>query len=325
MTQKTADLPSKTSSICVIGSINMDLVVRTPRFVTAGETLRAYSWAAVAGGKGANQAVAAARLGAKVSMCGCVGKDDFGVQLRTGLAREGIDVADIGIVEEIGTGIALIAVEQKGNNSIYVVGGANHAINPERVLKYEDAVGRAQMVLLQLEIPLEATLTAIELAKRLGVPVLLDPAPAPVLPCADTLLQVDLISPNESEAESLTGIRLSDLFQAKRAAEVLALRGAEQVVIKLGERGAIARDRSGATWHVACAAVEVVDTTAAGDSFSAALAIALAEELNLVEATQFACAAGTAAVRSAGAQPSMPTRSVVAQILREYEFCAKPV
>jgi ribokinase len=279
----------------------------------------------VAGGKGANQAVAAARLGAQVSMCGCVGKDDFGVQLRTGLAHEGIDVAKIGIVDEVGTGIALIAVESKGNNSIYIVGGANHSIHRERVWQYEDAVSRAQMLLLQLEIPLEATLAAFELAKRLGVPVLLDPAPAPVAPYPDALFQVDLISPNESEAEALTGLRLSDLLQAKCAADVLAKRGAKQVVIKLGERGAISRDRSGATWHVAGAAVEVVDTTAAGDAFSAALAIALAEAKSLVEATQFACAAGTAAVRSAGAQPSMPTRSVVTQILREYEFCAKPI
>lgn len=303
----------------------MDLVVRTPRFVTPGETLTARSWSAVPGGKGANQAVAAARLGAKTSFCGRIGNDDFGAALRAGLIREGIDEANLGVVDDGGTGIAMIAVEESGRNAIYVVGGANHSVSSNIIQDFAHVVGRAQVLLLQLETPIGATLSAIALANKLGVSVLLDPAPAPVGQCPDALLKVDLISPNESEAEALTGIRPTDLAQAKRSAIELAKRDAKQVVIKLGERGALALDQFGGAWHVSAAPVKVVDTTAAGDAFSAALAIALAEGKDLVAATQFACAAGAVAVGREGAQPSMPTRSEVDEMLEAYEFRTRPL
>jgi ribokinase len=304
----------------VIGSINMDLVVRTPRFAEPGETLSAHAWSAVAGGKGANQAVAAARLGARTTFCGRIGRDDFGTTLRSGLLEEGIDVEFLGVAQGRGTGIAMIAVDDLGRNSIYVVGGANHSLKAEDLGKFAPAIGRSGMLLLQLEIPLEVTLAAIGLAKELGVPVLLDPAPAPVGEVPEELLKVDLISPNETEAASLTGMTLDDLGQVKKAALELAKRGANQVVIKLGERGAVAMDRNGAAWHVPGAKVQVVDTTAAGDAFSAALAMALLKGNDLVSATQFACAAGAAAVGKAGAQPSMPTRAAVEEVLRQHDF-----
>lgn len=315
--------PLNSCSLCVIGSINMDLVVRTPRFAAPGETLLAHAWSAVAGGKGANQAVAAARLGARTKYCGRIGNDDFGATLRNGLLEERIDVGYLGVAEKSGTGIAMIAVDDLGRNSIYVVGGANHSLTPDDVRKFAPAIERSGMLLLQLEVPLKVTLAAIGLAKEVGVPVLLDPAPAPVGAFPDALLKVELISPNEIEAASLTGRSLDDLGQVKQAAMELAKRGATQVVIKLGERGAVALDRNGAAWHVPGAKVSVVDTTAAGDAFSAALAMALALGNDLVWATRFACAAGAAAVGKAGAQPSMPNRAEVDEMLNKHHFAPR--
>lgn len=315
--------PLKSCSLCVIGSINMDLVVRTPRFAAPGETLSAHAWNAVAGGKGANQAVAAARLGARTSFCGRIGHDDFGETLRNGLLEERIDVGYLGVAEKSGTGIAMIAVDDVGRNAIYVVGGANHSLMSDDVRKFAPAIERSQMLLLQLEVPLEVTLAAIGLAKEVGVPVLLDPAPAPVGVFPEELLKVELISPNETEAASLTGMTLDDLGQVNRAAIELARRGAIQVVIKLGERGAVALDRNGAAWHVPAARAPVVDTTAAGDAFSAALAMALALGNDLVWATRFACAAGAVAVGKAGAQPSMPNRAEVDEMLNKHNFAPR--
>lgn len=303
----------------------MDLVVRTPRFVSPGETLTARSWCAVPGGKGANQAVAAARLGAKTHLCGCIGRDSFGASLREAIIQEGIDISGLTITEACGTGIAMIAVEDSGRNAIYVVGGANHVFEETSVRHYEAAISQADFLLLQLEVPLLNTVMAMDLARGYGRPVLLDPAPAPLEGFPDKLLQVDLISPNETETEALTGICPSNLAQAKRAALDLQNRGAKKVVIKLGERGALALDPSGSAWHVSAPTVQVVDTTAAGDAFSAALAVALAEGNELAPATQFACAAGAIAVGKAGAQPSMPTRDEVLQIREKHEFRATAI
>ncbi len=320
--RKMPDAIGNPSKICVIGSINMDLVVRTPRFARPGETLSGHSWDAVPGGKGANQAVAAARLGAKTTFCGRIGNDDFGVTLRAGLLHEGIDVANLATTSECGSGVALITVDDVGRNAIYVVGGANHTIGPTLVHELRPCIKASQFLLLQLEIPLDATRCAIEIAHENGVPVLLDPAPAPEAGFPEAILQVDLLSPNEPETESLTGVPLSDLKQAKKAAIDLAKRGAKQVVIKLGERGALALDRDGNAWHIAPAPVKVVDTTAAGDAFSAALAVALSRGKDLVAATQFACAAGAIAVGGVGAQPSMPTLSQVKKLLGSHDFSA---
>jgi ribokinase len=310
----------KPATICVIGSINMDLVIRTPRFAKPGETLTAQSWTSVPGGKGANQAVAAARLEANVRFCGRVGSDAFGHSLRANLISERIDASHLSECADHSSGVALITVDDAGQNTIYVVGGANHAVSVDDIRLWKPIIGSAAYVLLQLEIPLEATLAAIEVAASLSVPVLLDPAPAPAAGFPESMLKVDLLSPNESETEALTGITLTDLHRAKGAALDLRARGAKRVVIKLGSRGALAINAEGTASHVMAAPVDVVDTTAAGDAFSAALAFSLARGESLEAATQFACAAGAFAVGKTGAQPSMPTCEEIATLRKLHEF-----
>jgi ribokinase len=297
----------KHCKICVIGSINIDLVTQTPRFAQPGETIAARSWRAAPGGKGANQAVAAARLGASVTFGGRLGEDDFGAQLYRGLSEEGIDVAQVKLLRDSHTGAAFIAVDDSGNNSIYVVGGANHRLGPNDVNDLVHLIAPSKVLLLQLEIPVEATLEAIKLAHQHGTQILLDPAPAPVGEIPSALLKVDLLTPNESEAESLTGISMKELHTVKQAAIDLARRGATQVVIKLGSRGAVSLDGNGDVWHIEAYRVPIVDTTAAGDAFSAALGVAIASGVDLISATGFACAAGAIAVTKPGAQTSMPT------------------
>lgn len=316
-------LTGKAPKICVIGSINMDLVVRTPRFAEPGETLSAHEWKSIPGGKGANQAVAASRLGASTQFCGRIGCDAFGEELRCHLINEQIDVSHLRDRQDVSTGVALIAVDDKGRNAIYVVGGANHTLTPSDISEFQSAVKHSAFLLLQLEIPIEATLAAIELAKSHGIPVLLDPAPAPHVAFPESLLQVELLSPNEFEAELLTGLHLTDLENGKRAAIDLQRRGAKEVVIKLGSRGAITLCNEGRIHHVEAAEVRVIDSTAAGDAFTAALAYARSRGESLVRATQFACAAGGRAVQKAGAQPSMPTFEETAALLEQHEFRAR--
>lgn len=318
-----ANPAEKLCNICVIGSINMDLVVRSPRFAKSGETLTAHSWDRVPGGKGANQAVALARLGARTTFCGCIGNDVFGELLRANLVRENANVANLIVNSEVGSGVAMIIVDDAGRNSIYVVGGANHTLRDSDIRKLAPVIQASHFVLLQLEIPCEANLEVIKIARENGVQVLLDPAPVPADRFPEALLQVDLLSPNATEAEMLTGIAVRDAANAKEAAKSLAARGCQRVVIKLGERGALALEKNGQAWHIPAAPVDVIDTTAAGDAFSAALAFSLAHGKDLVAATQVACAAGAVAVGRAGAQPSMPTLREVEVLLSKYEFCPR--
>lgn len=300
--------------IVVVGSINMDLVVRVPRLPRPGETLHAHDFQTIPGGKGANQAVAAARLGARVTMIGRIGDDSFGSSLKTGLANEGIDVEHVRTIAGCSSGLALIAVDQAGENSITVVAGANAALTPDDVRRHSDVIAEADMLLVQLEVPLETVTCAVELARSHGVRTILDPAPMPDVPMPGGLFEVDVFTPNQSEAACLTGIAPTDTGQQTLFIEGLRLRGARNIVLKQGARGAWLSTPEEET-AVASFEVPVVDTTAAGDAFTAALAVGIGEKLSLADAVRFACAAGALATTRLGAQPAMPRRREVDELL----------
>ena len=301
--------------ITVVGSLNMDLVVRAPRMPVPGETLIGSDFRVIPGGKGANQAVAAARLGAQVTMIGRVGNDDFGRAQQRNLAQEGIDVTHVSVDPEEATGIALITLDATGQNSIILAPGANMHLTVAHVEATRQAIASADILICQLESPLEAVTRAIELAHANGARVILNPAPARPLDTA-LLRLVDYLIPNESEATLLTGIQVTDLSSAQKAAINLRERGVGTVLLTLGERGALLANDGGIT-HQAGYAVKVVDTTAAGDAFVGGFAVALAEGRPLSDAVRFANAAGALAVTRLGAQPSLPTRQEVEQFLAQ--------
>ncbi len=295
--------------VVVVGSLNMDLVIKAPRLPEAGETVLGGAFATFPGGKGANQAVAAARLGASVAMVGRLGDDAFGRQLRDGLTREHIEPSQVRSDSGTATGVALITVDEAGRNTIVVASGDNMRVAAEDVNAARDLIAGARVLLLQLEVPVEVVRLAAELAHAAGCQVILDPAPAPMHPLPDELYRVlSVINPNEVEARALTGIAIATESDARRAADALLARGCQAAVIKLGDRGAYlaAGTRREA---IPTARVEVVDTTAAGDAFAGGLGVALAEGRDLAAAVRFANMAGAFSVTRMGAQPSMPTRA----------------
>ncbi len=301
-------------NILVVGSINMDLVVRSVRLPRPGETLIGRSFSEIPGGKGANQAVGAARLGARVAMIGRVGSDAFASTLLGGLQTEAIDVSAVRSTVDSSSGIAVIGVEDIGQNCITVVPGANGRLTPDDVRAAESLFATANVVLLQLEIPLDAVLAAIDLAKRLGVLTILDPAPA-VTDFPPELLQVDVVCPNESEASLLTGVEVTSRTTAEQAAMRLRDAGAKRAIVTLGDQGAVFCDEYGECGFVAGFRVDAVDTTAAGDAFAAALGVKLAEDCDFRDAVRFACAAGAVAATREGAQPGMPSRDDVEKLV----------
>ena len=306
------------SSVCimVIGSANTDMVVKVPSIPAPGETLLGQDFAMVAGGKGANQAVAAARLGARVRFVGCVGDDLFGSRTRQVLEAEGINLDGLSVDSTRHSGVALIAVDASGQNAIAVAPGANMAVLPEHVDRaFSDSAG-VGCVVLQCEIPIGTVAHAIHVAHAQGIPVMLNPAPATALP--NGLLQgVICVTPNETEATALTGIEVNDHRTAQAAAKRLIKQGALSVVVTLGHRGAVAATPDG-TAVIEPLSVDAVDATAAGDCFTAALAVALLRPgpraanapvalAELVDACRFASAAAALSVMRLGAQPSLPT------------------
>ncbi|MDR7402183.1 MAG: ribokinase [Armatimonadota bacterium] len=303
--------------IAVVGSANVDLVVTAPRLPQVGETVIGGTFATFPGGKGANQAVAAARLGASVAMVGRVGADAFGRALRDGLAAEGVDVRHLREDPQASTGVALITVDQAGRNTIVVASGANMRVSADDVEAARDVLAASQVVLLQLEVPVPVVLHAARLASEAGCRVILDPAPAPADPLPESLYRLlTVINPNEVEARALTGVDPADADGARRAADTLLARGCRAAVIKLGERGSyVAAD--GVRELAPAVPVQAVDTTAAGDAFAAALAVALAEGRDLRGAVRFATVAAAVSVTRAGAQPSMPRREEVLALARE--------
>ncbi len=300
-------------SILVVGSSNTDMIIKLERIPKPGETILGGEFATAAGGKGANQAVGAARAGGTVTFIARVGQDMFGDKAVAGFVADGINVDYVVRDRTSPSGVALIFVGQNGENSIAVASGANGRLSPADVRKARNAFRHAKVLLLQLETPLETVQVAAELAAAAGVRVILNPAPARPLP--DKLLRrVYLLTPNESEAELLTGVAVDNEDGAAKAAKALLARGAQNVIITMGARGALV---AGENVHQLIPAfkVKAVDTTAAGDVFNGTLAFGLADGRSLLEAARFASAAAAISVTRMGAQTSAPTRKAIEKLL----------
>ncbi|MCC7355206.1 MAG: ribokinase [Anaerolineae bacterium] len=302
---------SNKPSIAVVGSLNMDMVVRALRRPAKGETLLGTGFGLFIGGKGNNQAIAAARSGGQVTMIGRVGTDSFGDALRGTLAREGIDARYVRRDPGHGTGVALIVVDAEGDNSIIVVPQANRALTVDDVDEAADAIAVCDVLLLQLEIPLEIAARAAFVARQAGRTVILNPAPAQPVP-RDLLAAVDILVPNEGEIAALTGHKPDGVPAALEAARSLRVTYADlkTVIVTLGEHGALVISPEGET-HVPAYRVKAVDTTAAGDAFCGALAVALGRGEPLLEAVRYGNAAGALSVTVAGAEPSLPRAEAI--------------
>ena len=309
--------------IWVFGSLNMDLVVRSPRLPQPGETLTGSHFETVAGGKGANQAVAAARLGATTHMVGRVGADDFGHRLRHGLTVAGVDSSGVVADSAKSTGVAAIAVADDGENHIVIVPGSNGRVGDAEVAQLQAGFQPDEYLLMQLEIPLPTVVAAARAAQATGVMVILDPAPAPATLPAELYRAVDILTPNQGEAAQLVGQPVTSVDSAIAAAHTLQQRGIPTVIIKLGALGSVAVQGS-ERWHVPAFSVPVVDTVAAGDAYNGALAVALAEQQSFPEAMRWATAAAALAVTQPGAQPSLPLRSQVEAFLAQHEEACEP-
>lgn len=303
--------------IVVVGSINLDLVAVTERIPRSGETVSGYSFQTFPGGKGANQAVAAARLGSSVSMIGKLGTDAFGMQLREGLDGAGIDTRGVRSVP-VSSGVALITTDAHGENAITVVGGANACLEPADLDANLDILRQAGILLTQLEIPLETVEYLSALAERETISFMLDPAPARPLYAA-LLRRVDWLTPNETEAAALLDCSVSDLSDdhLEQAANTLLGRGPRNVILKLGGRGCYLALANGSRQFLPAYPVNAVDTTAAGDAFNGAFAAALLSGKDSVRSADWACAVSALSVTRRGAQPSMPTMEEVDRFLNQ--------
>ncbi|MFM4823581.1 ribokinase [Aeromonas bivalvium] len=301
--------------LLVLGSVNADHVLRVPHFPRPGETLAGHSYRVVPGGKGANQAVAAARLGAAVSFIARIGDDAIGHQMKTGFAQDGIDVSAVELDDTLPTGIAIIYVSDEGENSIGLSAEANGALTPAVVKGHEAMIADAHTLLLQLEVPLESVFEAARLARSHGTRVVLNPAPAQPLP-AELLALVDLITPNQTEAELLTGVRVTDEASAREAAARFHQMGIGEVMITLGSQGVYC-SKGQQQALMAGFRVEAVDTTAAGDTFNGALLAADLAGASFQDAVRFAHGAAALSVTRFGAQSSIPTRQEVDAFLLE--------
>jgi ribokinase len=303
-------------TIHIFGSLNMDLVCQTPHLPVPGETVLGTGFATVPGGKGANQAIAAARLGGSVAMVGRVGRDRFGEQLRSGLLADGVNADGVRMAQDTTSGVAAIAVDSQGQNHIIVVPGANGQVDKTDVAHLESQIQPGDILLLQLEVPLPAVLAAAQTAKARGATVVLDPAPAPATLPETLYRSLDLITPNEVEAAQLVGFTVHDAQTAAAAASVLRQRGVGAVVVKLGERGVYFQGDQVELVRPAYV-VKAVDTVAAGDAFNGGLAVAIAAHYPWPQALAMASATAALSVTQAGAQPSMPTRQQVETFLSQ--------
>ncbi len=302
-------------NLVVLGSINADHILNLDAFPRPGETLTGTHYQVAFGGKGANQAVAAGRSGANISFIACTGDDDIGERIRKQLASDNIDVAPVSAIAGESTGVALIFVNGEGENVIGIHAGANAALSTDLVAAQEKRIADADALLMQLESPLESVLAAAKIARQHGTKVVLNPAPAREL--SDELLAlVDIITPNETEAEKLTGVKVETDEDAAIAAQALHDKGIETVIITLGSRGVWASEQ-GKGQRVPGFKVQAIDTIAAGDTFNGALMTALLEGEALPKALRFAHAAAAIAVTRKGAQPSVPWRKEIDEFLSQ--------
>lgn len=292
--------------IAVIGSSNTDMVIKTAQFPSPGQTVLGGTFLMNPGGKGANQAVAAARLGGEVAFIAQLGNDIFGQQALAQFGEEGIRTDFVFTDPHQPSGVALITVDAHGENTIVVAPGANSTLSPGHISRAADTIRNSAVCLLQLEIPVETVLEAAKIAASASQKVILNPAPAAELP-AELYPLLFLITPNETEAELLTGIRIEGIEGAKQAAKALLAKGVKQVIITLGAEGALLANATG-EWPIPSQRVEAVDTTAAGDVFNGALAVGIAEGKPLSEAVAFANRAAAISVTRLGAQASAPYR-----------------
>ena len=300
--------------IVVLGGINIDLIGLAPRIPAPGETVVGDDFYTTPGGKGGNQAVAAARLGADVSMIGRVGGDIFGPGLLEDLRKDGIDITGVAVDPDRSSGVAVILLDSERQNRIVAVYGANAACDEEQLRAACLAMDGADALLLQQETDVEVSLAAAEYARAHGVMVVWDPAPVRDLN-VEAYSNVDVLTPNQTEVEALCGIEVVDVDSAGRAAVDLVEKGIPTAIVKLGELGVCYATSEG-SGHVASFEVEPVDTVAAGDAFGAGVAVALGEGVPLDEAVRFGCAAGALAVTRAGAQAAMPYRAQVEALFR---------
>jgi ribokinase len=307
----------KADQVIVVGSLSQDIVVSTPRLPVKGETIRGSDFGMFAGGKGNNQAMAAGRAGAKVTMVGRVGSDSFGEMLIATLKKNNVDASHMVQDKEAGTGIAMITVDGDGDNSIVIAQRANLNLCDKDIEKAETVVSQCKILLMQLEVPTEADAFAAKLARKHGTFVALNPAPAPVdgkLP-KELLENVDVIIPNQTEAELMTGIKVNDEKSALAAAEELKKLGPKNVIITLGELGALLAEDGKTPLVIPSYKVNAIDTTAAGDAFCGALAAAYASGETLANAVKFGCAAGALATTKMGAEPSLPTKEEIEKLV----------
>ncbi|KNC11376.1 ribokinase [Klebsiella sp. RIT-PI-d] len=302
-------------NLVVLGSINADHILNLNTFPTPGETVIGNQYQIAFGGKGANQAVAAGRSGANIAFIACTGDDDTGERIRTQLISDNVDIEPVSTIAGESTGVALIFVNGEGENVIGIHAGANAALSPSLVEAQRDRIAQASTLLMQLESPIESVLAAANIAHQHQTTVVLNPAPAQALP-DELLTLVDIITPNETEAEKLTGINVRNDEDAANAAQALHEKGIKTVIITLGSRGVWA-SVEGEGQRVAGFHVEAVDTIAAGDTFNGALVTALLEDKPMADSIRFAHAAAAIAVTRKGAQPSVPWREEIDLFLRQ--------
>jgi ribokinase len=301
--------------ILVFGSINMDLTTYVPKLPRPGETLRGSSFITVPGGKGSNQAVACARMGARTYFVGRVGKDAFGPEVLGVVSKENVDVSQVITDLKNGTGLAVISVDENAENSIIIISGANLALDSSDVERAKTFMAETNVLMLQLEASLEPTFEAAKVANQKGLSVILDPAPAYPIP-EGVFPFIDFITPNELETEALVGFKPANPEDAARAAKLLKEKGVRTAIIKMGSQGAY-YDSLESRGFVNAFKVNAIDTVAAGDAFNAGLAVAISEGKPVIEAVRWGAAAGAIATTRKGALPSMPHRDEIISLLKE--------